>query len=144
MTDIKFDSATGLPTLPEGQYWEVVPAETYGGNWAIPDEKHYLLMLMKIIPARVEPKVVRVKQHWHVQWFYDIIGDKYETVEVDVPETDSIVENGHIVVPEGDDLSAKYIVETALKILDKIKKRAEIDALLGKYPPNTLATDFGD
>lgn len=153
MTEL--DQTTGLPTLPEGHWWEVRKYETTEcGGWGFSstlDGYQVCVVTKATIPASSKPG-----KRW---WNSDIV--------TPARSVDKVVHRSQITDPAlyakrgsatiGDYYSAPKvgkreiapadILKAALDLMDYMEgvkaakvRRAESDSLLGVYPPKALAS----
>lgn len=139
------DPATGLPQLPEGQWWEVAEAEVhvfnrYGGPGH--ERKGFEV---RICTAREVPSIAiydrepKPRKHWWSRQEWIDVPRKHDTVPAIIDK--AVVYNGskdYRTRQPAYQLAPRLIRIAAYGIVQRRNRQARSDALLGKYPPNTL------
>lgn len=152
----ELDQTTGLPSLPDGHWWEVRKYEAIEyGSWGFSstNEDGYQVCIVKnvTIPASSkkglrwwEPDIVTpeksVSRVVHSKQIIDPALDaKRSTVTINGLHSSSKVGKR--------DIGPDDILKAALDVMDDIEelkvardRRAKSDALIGAYPPKALAS----
>jgi hypothetical protein len=147
MTDIMIDPATGLPALPEGQFWRVIEktVQAFSGT----EKAKYEIQLLETQPDAQETKYRYEPYHWSFNWLDKLWGGDGRAV----PYTKAIkvwpltiarleiktVDTG--ATPTLTPASIKAAAEELLKIRAREK---QVASLLGDYPPKTIVNDTED
>lgn len=151
MTDITINEATGLPELPDDQYWEL---EYWRGIFA-GTISGYQLSIKKYVPTMtwsdwepgpnipadtptVDGVQTRTKKLNTRHWY----GPRKTATEYrfEYEEESPITLYSRSVEPfEGfTHIDAWDVEETAMSLMDDIRKQDAVDSLVGCYPPNKL------
>lgn len=140
------DETTGLPELPEGQFWRVEKAErNHGGlfvEYRMPPFQ--LSIYRRFKQTRKVPKEVR--------WLPGIVWGTRETETIEeqrmnsqsifIMESEAPPENteGPRNEPRRNDrLTADAILRTAHRIMEERAERERVRNLIGDYPPKSLS-----
>ena len=143
---ITIDETTGLPELPEGQFWRVGP--TRHDNLAMLQLMEKTLVTTTTKRRRVVTEVVSDGEKElvsrYIQEFYKENG-LTEWKEEDTPPS-AIPENfkkgggrqGRPIHYRDTSVTKESILRTAIKIMEKIAEENERATLYGDYPPKSL------
>lgn len=155
MTDMETDEATGLPELPEGQYWKF---EYYGGVWSgrifepvvPPGYRLHVMEDTKVsrwsdwqsadgVPLHSQPSS-EVELRF-VPGRRNLIGIRQSKTEYRYlyETTESVEVDSRTVEPSGDIYPISTDIElAAFDLMRDRNERDEAGKLLGCYPPNEL------
>jgi hypothetical protein len=137
------DISTGLPALPEGQYWRV--SNDYNVRGAYP-ERFVSVNLMRVTHIR---KRRYIDFLFEIPWGY-IEYDEHTLLDEspvwsETPHSPEWVSNNlQVDLRDGypmatiDELTPTMILKTAEELLARYKKKQENLSLLGDYPPKKL------
>ena len=133
MSKTVIDSTTGLPKLPEGDWWEVrkqmktdysIGAMSYYTYWS----GHY-----EVVWFTKELKTVYRRKHWWSLWESQI--EELQTVEKEKFSVYTKIQGEPVKATK---LTTKEIREAANHAYDAVTAREKTENLLGKYPPKKL------
>ena len=132
-TKFKIDKRTGLPELPENQYWEVV--ETWEPRWFIAGLEDY--EKIKIHEMRLyRDNTGRYKDVVKRRWW----GKKYTESVLSEKPTRLCYEK--IKTDEFGNITEELALNAALNIMKYRASKEKEKSLVGKYPPNKLDAGF--
>lgn len=120
----KLDKDTGLPELPEGQHWEVLPAKYSKGEYDI-----------KLMSATPDTATVPARN-----WYGKKVGTKTISVRPEIREIDCI----RIDLKDGL-ITPKEVLNSALVTLWHVRSKTQKavnsgknDEFVGEYPPKSI------
>lgn len=135
------DPITGLPTLPDGQWWEVREIPYHWNSF-------YLIIAKNVdVASRVS---CRTRRAWWNAWLMpDKVTEVPASTEVKTVAEKPIYESAGITLtttaqPEPElakKLTPDLILATAQALLDEVEDSRATKALLGAYPPKKLVTE---
>lgn len=140
------DDLTGLPKLPEGQWWEVLDDSNRFDGYVYMDAPRFRVELRTTEPGPMAYKLER--RHWWSRVRKVEAGRTTRIVTLD----SSCVMDADVYTPEADEkrpalasggateLTPEAILKTAERIARRRAKEQETVALLGKYPPKRLTS----
>lgn len=131
LTDIIIDSSTGLPELPEGHFWKVKRRKEY--DYGFSYFSGFEVVWME--PNPTGTKRVHGRKHWY--W----LASKYYDVPCSEPKEKArgtVYTNAQGERIEALELRPEEILETAVRVLQKVQDDNRTLELLGDYPPKTL------
>lgn len=146
---ITLDETTGLPQLPEGQFWRVRSANSDNPNLAV-----VMLMATQTVHGTVRKwwwnvPTTTVTEKWlesaYVREWYKENGAvawEENNVPADVPTNfDKTTRMDGLYSYYDVSVTKETILRTAIKILEKRAEQAEKTKFFGDYPPKSLNTD---
>lgn len=132
MSKVKIDKNTGLPFLPEGQYWEIIedtePTKYYEGLGF----EYKTFREMRLYQDNTGRYRDVTKRRW---W-----GKKYSATVLD--ERPDLLARGRISIGRHGRITPESCLEAAMDVLESYHAATEEKKLIGKYPPNKLDAGF--
>lgn len=131
MTEIIINSATGLPELPEEHFWKVKRRKEY--QYGFSYFSGFDVAWME--PNPTGTKRVHGRKHWY--WLFS----KYYDAPCTEPEEKAVgtvytnIQGERI---EALELRPEEILETAVRVFQKVQDDERTLELLGDYPPKSL------
>ena len=128
----KIDKRTGLPELPENQYWEIIedtePTRYYEGL----SFEYKQFREMRLYRDNTGRHKEVTKRRW---W-----GKKYTASVLD--EQPELLARGRINKGAQGVITKESCLDAAMDVLERHQAKLEADTLIGKYPPNKLDAGF--
>lgn len=137
MTDIIMDPTTGLPELPEGHFWKVRRRKRYGFSEVALSSYEYVsgfeVVWMEPNPTGTERVYGRKYWYWFAKDYYDVRSDTPQE-----KAKGSVYTSVQGVRTEALELRDDEILETAIRVFEKVQADKHTLTLLGDYPPKSL------
>lgn len=149
---------TGLPELPEGQFWRV--AETQGHSWGGLSlglsNIAYVALMTKMTVTSTRPRIIHLPFGLEFVWGSESVT---ETTDHEILREDIVIEEAYfqnvyaneddetpigvrettrVTRMSGDNVTPEAIVEACEKLLLRKKELEKAHELLGDYPPKSL------
>lgn len=138
------DPNTGLPSVPEGQFWRVVEktTEMFSGT----SKASYEIQLLETQPDTKKTKVRYEPYHPAINWFMTIVDGRGRAVPYTLSVPNGPLVHGRRDINTVDSNERPGLTQTAIKFAaeELLRDRAHkkyVKSLLGDYPPNRLDTE---
>lgn len=144
----EIDNTTGLPYLPPGQFWRV--RERSPGWYDNHNSEYVVVELVERKTGETRRKryflgipfgYETIEQTTEDTLAYQVAWDPEKTAPADREEWVVTVDGVKYIPITGSELKPEFILAAAEKALEWYGQKLKSEALLGDYPPKSLASD---